>query len=87
MLYEFAPSVIDASIEKSALARLIIVVLLPIIGAYFLIEFASFSFSLRNSHYAGAGETCRDTNHWKYRCNVSYKAAWCPYARSLSDLG
>jgi hypothetical protein len=49
VLYEFAPSLIDASIETSALAGLIIGVLLPLIGAYFLIEFASFSFSLRDN--------------------------------------
>ena len=39
MLYEFAPAVIDGSIDRSELAGLIIGVLLPQLGAYLLIEF------------------------------------------------
>jgi hypothetical protein len=70
MLYEFAPSVIDASIEKSALAGLIIGVLLPLIGAYFLIEFASFSFSLRDNLFC-----------WRWRNLLRHKSLEIPLQR------
>ena len=70
MLYEFAPSLIDASIEGSALAGLIIGVLLPLIGAYFLIEFASFSFSLRNDQFC-----------WRWRNLLRNKSLELPLQR------
>jgi hypothetical protein len=70
MLYEFAPSVIDASIESSALAGLIIGVLLPLIGAYFLIEFASFSFSLRDNQFC-----------WRWRNLLRHKSLEIPLQR------
>ena len=47
MLYEFAPAVIDGSIETSELAGLIIGILLPLLGAYFLIEFAGLRYRYR----------------------------------------
>ena len=70
MLYEFAPSAIDASIEKSAVVGLIIGVLLPLIGAYFLIEFASFSFSLRNNQFC-----------WRWRNLLRHKSLEIPLQR------
>jgi hypothetical protein len=70
MLYEFAPSVIDASIESSALAGLIIGVLLPLIGAYFLVEFASFSFSLRDNQFC-----------WRWRNLLRHKSLEIPLQR------
>jgi hypothetical protein len=70
MLYEFAPAVIDASIEGSALAGLIIGVLLPLIGAYFLIEFASFSFSLRDDQFC-----------WRWRNLLRHKSLEIPLQR------
>ncbi len=70
MLYEFAPAVIDASIEKSALAGLIIGVLLPMIGAYFLIEFSSFSFSLRDNQFC-----------WRWRNLLRHKSLEIPLQR------
>ena len=70
MLYEFAPSLIDASIEGGALAGLIIGVLLPLIGAYFLIEFASFSFSLRNDQFC-----------WRWRNLLRNKSLELPLQR------
>ena len=70
MLYEYAPSVIDASIETSALAGLIIGVLLPLIGAYFLIEFASFSFSLRDNQFC-----------WRWRNLLRHKSLEIPLQR------
>jgi hypothetical protein len=70
MLYEYVPSVIDASIEPSALAGLIIGVLLPLIGAYFLIEFASFSFSLRDNQFC-----------WRWRNLLRHKSLEIPLQR------
>ena len=70
MLYEFVPSVIDASIESSALAGLIIGVLIPLIGAYFLIEFASFSFSLRDNQFC-----------WRWRNLLRHKSLQIPLQR------
>ena len=70
MLYEFSPAVIDASIEGSALAGLIIGVLLPLIGAYFLIEFASFSFSLRDDQFC-----------WRWRNLLRHKSLEIPLQR------
>jgi hypothetical protein len=70
MLYEYAPSVIDASIETSALAGLIIGVLLPLIGTYFLIEFASFSFSLRDNQFC-----------WRWRNLLRHKSLEIPLQR------
>ena len=49
MLIEHVPAVFDGSIDRSELAALGLGVLLPLIGAYLLVEIASFSFS------AGAG--------------------------------
>ena len=45
LLYEHVPSLPDGSIDRSELAGLILGILLPLIGAYYLTEFASFTFS------------------------------------------
>ena len=70
MLYDFAPSVIDGSIEQSALAGLMIGVLLPLLGAYFLIEFASFSFSLLDNQFC-----------WRWRSLLRHKSLELPLKR------
>lgn len=70
MLYELAPSVIDGSIGQSALVGLIIGVLLPVIGAYYLIEFASFSFSLRDNQFC-----------WRWRNLLRNKSLEFPLQR------
>ncbi|UCH41220.1 MAG: hypothetical protein JSU67_05965 [Gammaproteobacteria bacterium] len=46
LLYEHGPSLLDGSIDASDLAGLIIGIVLPLLGAYYLTEFACFSFSL-----------------------------------------
>lgn len=48
MLIEFVPALIDGSIDRSEVAALLLGVLLPLAGAWYSIEFASFSFSLRD---------------------------------------
>ena len=45
MIYELGGSVLDGSIERSDLAGLILAILLPLAGSYYLTEFASFTFS------------------------------------------
>jgi len=70
MLYEFAPAVLDASIDRSELAGLIIGVLLPLLGAYFLIEFASFSFSQRDNLFC-----------WRWRNLLRQKSLEIPLQR------
>ena len=49
MLIEHVPAVFDGSIDRSELAALGLGVLLPLIGAYLLVEIASFSFSQRDN--------------------------------------
>jgi hypothetical protein len=51
MLIEFAPAVIDGSIDTSELIALLLGVLLPLGAAFYLIEFASFRFSLRDNSF------------------------------------
>jgi hypothetical protein len=46
MLYQQGPALLDGSIEKGELIGLCIGVLLPLLSAYYMVEFASFRFSL-----------------------------------------
>ena len=45
MLIELVPGLVDGNPDTGELTALILGVLLPLLGAYFLIEFASFDFS------------------------------------------
>lgn len=56
MIYQLGGSVLDGSIDNSDLAGLVIGILLPLAGAYYLTEFASFTF-------------CADSNlfSWRWR--------------------
>jgi hypothetical protein len=45
LLYELGPSLLDGSIKTGELAGLGIGVILPLVGAFYLLEFASFTFS------------------------------------------
>lgn len=45
LLYEHVPSLLDGSIDRSEFAGFVLGILLPLIGAYYLTEFASFRFS------------------------------------------
>jgi hypothetical protein len=62
MLYEHGPALIDGNIDGSALAGLILGVALPLLGAYLLIEFSSFRFSLSTTSFAGVGVTWSDAS-------------------------
>ena len=45
MLIEFAPALIAGTLDRSEVAALLLGVLLPLLGAYYLFEMASFDFS------------------------------------------
>jgi len=51
MLWEFGPRLVDGSLDHSDLAALLLGVLLPLIGAYLLAEFSSFTFSRRDNRF------------------------------------
>ena len=46
LLFEHGPSLIDGSIKTGELVGLGIGIVLPLLGAYYLVEFSSFSFSI-----------------------------------------
>ena len=70
MLFEHLPALLDRSIEPSDLAALIIGVALPLLGAYLLIEFASFSFSRRDNLFS-----------WRWRNLLRHKSCEWPLQR------
>jgi len=70
MLFEHVPALLDNSIETSDLAALILGVVLPLFGAYLLIEFASFSFSRRDSLFT-----------WRWRNLLRSKSLELPLDR------
>jgi len=70
MLYEYLPALLDGSIEPSDLAALIIGVALPLLGAYLLIEFASFSFARRDNLFS-----------WRWRNLLRRKSLELPLQR------
>ena len=51
LLYEHGPGLFDGSIANSELAGLAIGILLPLLGAYYMTEFASFDFSLEQDRF------------------------------------
>lgn len=51
MLFEFGPGLIAGSLDASELAALTIGVLMPLLAAHLLIEFASFSFSVKENRF------------------------------------
>jgi len=46
LLFELGPSLFDGSIKTGELTGLGIGIVLPLVGAYYLVEFASFTFSI-----------------------------------------
>lgn len=70
LLYELGPSLVDGSIARSDLAGLIIGMLLPLVGAYYLTEFASFSFSLE-----------RDLFSWRWHNFIRRRSGQVPLHR------
>lgn len=52
LLIEHGPSLVDGSIKTGELVGLVIGILLPLAGAYFFIEFASFNFSVKDNLFS-----------------------------------
>ena len=70
VLFEFAPGLFDGSLDASELVALCIGVLLPLVGVYFLVEFASFSFSRQEGLF-----------RWRWRNLFRHKAVEVPLGR------
>jgi hypothetical protein len=51
MLWEFGPGLLRGSLGHSEIAALLLGVALPLIGAYLLFEFSSFTFSRRDNRF------------------------------------
>lgn len=72
MLIELGPRVLDDSIKTGELAGLIIGVLLPLLGAYFYIEFSSFTFSRDDGVF-----------RWRWRNLFKSKSGEVPLGRII----
>ncbi|MBT8433796.1 MAG: hypothetical protein KJN95_04010 [Gammaproteobacteria bacterium] len=70
MLIELGPEVLDGSIKTGELVGLCIGILLPLAGAYYYIEFASFTFSRTNGVF-----------YWRWRNLFNKKAGKVPFSR------
>ena len=70
MLIELVPGLIDGDPNNGKLMALILGVLLPLIGAYFLFEFASFSFSREEGLF-----------RWRWRNLLAHEAGEVPLER------
>ena len=70
MLIELGPGLFSDNPGRGEFIALILGVLLPLIGAYFLIEFASFSFSRQEGLF-----------HWRWRNLLRHKAGEVPLER------
>lgn len=72
MLIEYGSSLFDGSIATNELTGLSIGVLLPLVVAYFFIEFASFTFSLDDGLFS-----------WRWRNLISSKKGQVPLSRII----
>ena len=70
ILFELGPSVLDDTIKTGELVGLLIGILLPLLGAYYFIEFASFTFSRTD-----------DLFHWRWRNLFRNKSGKVPLNR------
>jgi hypothetical protein len=70
VLFEFAPGLFGGSLEASELTALSLGLLLPLTAAYFLVEFASFSFSKQEGVF-----------RWRWRNLFRHKAVEVPLGR------
>ena len=72
ILFELGPSVLDNTIKTGALVGLSIGILLPLLGAYYFFEFASFTFSRTD-----------DLFHWHWRSPFRKKSGKVPLNRII----
>ncbi len=73
MLYQHTPALLDGSIETGELAGLCIGIVLPLLGAYYMLEFASFSFSLDE-----------DVFRWRWHNFITRKSGEVPLDRIVT---
>lgn len=70
LLFEHSGSLLDGSIARGELAGLCIGIVLPLLGAYYMVEFASFSFSLDE-----------DVFRWRWHNFIKRKSGEVPLGR------
>ena len=70
ILFELGPSVLDDTIKTGELVGLLIGILLPLLGTYYFLEFASFTFSRAD-----------DLFHWHWRNLFRNKSGKVPLNR------
>ena len=70
LLIEHGPSLFDGSIKTGELVGLVIGIMLPLVGAYFFIEFASFKFSIKDNLFS-----------WRWRNLVKLNRGEVPLGR------
>lgn len=70
LLYEHLPGLLDGSIKTGELLGLCIGVVLPLLGAYYMVEFASFTFSLD-----------QDVFRWRWHNFIKRKSGEVPLGR------
>jgi hypothetical protein len=70
MLIELGPGLFGGDAAGSEILALFLGILLPLIGAYFLIEFASFSFSMQEGLF-----------RWRWRNLLRHRAGEAPLER------
>jgi hypothetical protein len=70
LMYELLPSLLDGSIKTGELVGLCIGIGLPLLGAYYMLEFASFSFSIED-----------DVFRWRWHNFIKKKSGEAPLGR------
>ncbi len=70
LIYELVPRLLDGSIKNGELVGLGIGIVLPLLGAYYMLEFASFSFSLDE-----------DVFRWRWHNFIHKKSGEVPLSR------
>lgn len=70
LMYELVPSLLDGSIQNGELVGLGIGIVLPLLGAYYMLEFASFSFSIDE-----------DVFRWRWHNFIQKKSGAVPLSR------
>ena len=70
LMYELIPRLVDGSIKNGEMAGLGLGIVLPLLGAYYMLEFASFSFSIDD-----------DIFRWRWHNFINKKSGEVPLGR------